>query len=294
MDKENRTLVARPNTANARDNELPTLLSIDGNWRNSRDGTIARYKGIKAAKDYALKETNSLLSIGRYLSYAVVFVSAIHIWESVARIAPANVPMLHLWPIVYHIAALLFTILIDITAVFNLKAHTALAYTGATGHKAIWFFYFITALLNAAFIAGNSPDATDNVKNTLIALLGNSFILLLPITIPIALWSIEESNKKLEAGKISLTVDIATLEGMIESNLKDAGKETAPKVEDNRTLVINQVLETDTYPDKVLPALTCAKCEALLPTTGDAKKDRGVWLSTHRFGCKVCKDTVKV
>lgn len=289
MDKGNVQLVARPTAVNADANDLSTLLSIDDNWRNSRDGTIARYKGIKTAKDYALKETNSLLTIGRYLSYAVVFVSAIHIWESVARIAPANVPMLHLHAMVYYIAALLFTILIDITAVFILKAHTALAYTGAKGSNAIWFFYFITALLNAAFIAGNSPDATDNVRNTLIALLGNSFIVLLPITIPIALWSIEESNKKLEAGKISLTVDIATLEGMIESNLKDAGKETG--TQDNRTLVINQVLETDTYPDKVLPALTCAKCEALLPTTGDAKKDRGVWLSTHRFGCKVCKSS---
>lgn len=287
MDKGTVQLVARSSAVNTDANDLSTLLSIDGNWRNSRDGTIARYKGIKTAKDYALKETNSLLAIGRYLSYAVVFVSAIHIWESVARIAPANVPMLHLHAMVYYIAALLFTILIDITAVFILKAHTALAYTGAKGSNAIWFFYFITALLNAAFIAGNSPDATDNVRSTLIALLGNSFIVLLPITIPIALWSIEESNKKLEAGKISLTVDIATLDGMIDANLKEAGKETA--AQDNRTLVINQVLETDTYPDKVLPALTCAKCDALLPTTGDAKKDRGVWLSTHRFGCKVCK-----
>lgn len=287
MDKGNVQLVARSSAVNTDANDLSTLLSIDGNWRNSRDGTIARYKGIKTAKDYALKETNSLLTIGRYLSYAVVFVSAIHIWESVARIAPANVPMLHLHAMVYYIAALLFTILIDITAVFILKARTVLAYTGAKGSNAIWFFYFVTALLNAAFIAGNSPDATDNVRSTLIALLGNSFIVLLPITIPIALWSIEESNKKLEAGKISLTVDIATLDGMIDANLKETGKETA--AQDNRTLIINHVLEKDTYPDKVLPALTCAKCNALLPTTGDAKKDRGVWLSTHRFGCKVCK-----
>lgn len=272
---------AQSNTTANTEDTLADILSINADWRNNRESTIARYAGIKAAKSHAAIEITNLLYWGRKLSYAVIFVSAIHIWETVSRIAPENATALLLWPAVYHVAALLFTVIIDIVAVFLLKAETALAYTKNNPNKAIWFFYFVTAVLNGAFIAANSPDATAALKNGLVEWYGNLFIILLPLTVPVALWAIERTNQRLEVGKITLTVDIATLDGLIRSNKNNA--ETAP---------LNRVLEQNSYPEGIVPpdeALTCMKCGALLPDMGSVKKNQGKRMSTKRFGCEQCK-----
>lgn len=292
---------------------LSEILAVNSDWKLNRDSAVAHYGGIKSAKGFALKSTEGLLAWGRFLSWPVIFVSAVHIWESVSRIAPETVSALSLPPQTYHIAALLFTILIDVVAVYILKANTALAYTTTEKNSSIWFFYILTALLNGSFVAANSPDATDALQNGLIEFYGNIFVILLPITVPIALWAIEEANKKLEASKIALTVDIATLDGLIKSNSvsnshsNNGSNNTHIAVTNNSRSVepIDKVLETDSYPNGVLPqqtivnhseevvtanndAYNCLKCGALLPDRGSKRKNQGYRMSTKLHGCPTC------
>lgn len=283
-------------------NPLDDILTISADWRNSRESIIARNQGIKEAKENTLKETNGLLWIGKKLSYAVVFVSAVHIWETLARIAPSYVPPLQLDPFVYHASAFVFTVMIDIIAVFKQKAHGVLSQVKVKTTRSIWYFYAITALLNATSIAANSPNASQWLKNGLVEFFSNLFLFLLPLCIPIAIIGIEESNKQLQALKVLLTVDIATLSGLIDAN-------KTPVVVENKTVVINntstppQLGTVDTLEnvvtqnktvDKVVASKvkTCAKCGALLPSTGNGRKDQGAWLATRHNGCEMCKPKV--
>lgn len=306
-----------------RQDALSDILAVNADWRQNRESTIARYKGLVSAKRYAYTETERLLSWGRWLSWPVIFVSAIHIWESVSRIAPEGVTALHLPDWAYHTAAFLFTVLIDIVAVYLLKSNTALAYTSNRNNQSIWFFYILTALLNASFIAGNSPDATAIFKAGIVEVLGNMFIILLPITVPIAIWAIEQSNQKLEASKITLSVDIATLNGLIVSNERANSGNSASI--DNKPIV-EKLLSTDIAQAIVAPqqnaennivdtlpvqetmnkshqegagivettiennsdAYRCMKCDALLPDRGSKRANQGYRMSTKRYGCSTC------
>lgn len=287
---------------------LASILAVDDTWKKSRNSTVARYEGIAQAKQHALAQSKSLLTWGRWLSWGVIFVSAIHIWESVSRIAPASIGVLHLHKYVYWGASLLFTILIDVVAVYILKANTVLAYTGTKRNRSIWFFYALTALLNAAFIAANSPDATAILRAGIIEGLGNIFLILLPITVPVSMWAIESQNQRLEAGNIMLSVDIATLKGII------IHANTAPITINNTAntvhisgvsaSTIDKVLSNNETPDRVLPLQSsigvieatmpviksnCQKCGALLPDLGDARRNNMKWVSTARHGCTTCK-----
>ena len=292
---------------------LADILRVNEGWKNNRDSTVARYKGIVSAKQHALEESKKLLNWGRWLSWGVIFVSAIHIWESVSRIAPASIGVLHLDKYIYWGASLLFTILIDTVAVYILKSDTVLAYTGTKKSIAIWFFYILTALLNAAFVAANSPDATDALRTGLIEVLGNAFLILLPITVPVALWAVEKQNQYLEAGNIMLSVDIATLNGVITHN-------TTPTVTITNTSntlsigtvsanTIDKVLADNETPDRVLPLESnigviqrevepitlpmskdhCQKCGALLPDNPNSRSRHMKWISTAKHGCSTCK-----
>lgn len=286
-------------------NLLDDVLTVNDEWKNNRNSIIARYKGIKETKEHTHNEVTNLLRFGKKLPYAVVFVSAIHIWEIVARIAPNSVPQLKLDPFLYHTSALVFILLIDVIIVYIKKAYTALAQVKVKESLSIWFFYVLTALLNAAFIAANSQDANSTLKNLLVEVYNTLFLFMLPITIPIAINSIEESNKKLQAFKVLLMVDIATFTGLIEVN-----DNKGTTVIENKTLIVSTPIDTtpkigtvDTLEnvvtqnkeaDKIVQSKVyrCAKCDALMPTSGNAKTDQGAWLATNRFGCKVCKTKV--
>lgn len=249
---------------------LSDVLSIDVLWRDSKPATIARYKGILTAKSYALQQTSKLLFFGRKLSWCVVFISALHIYETVASISPGFVPGLRLPSVVYYSAALLFTVLIDTVAVFLLKASTTLAYSGARGNKAIWFFYGLTAFLNGSFIAANTPQMTESLRSFLLGAYGNMFIFLLPLSVPIAMWAIEDTVKTLEVAKLKLTVDTSTLHGMLQESTYNSTEELTQQEATNAENANNIFL--------------CVNC-------GAALESRGKWLASTRWKyCEYCKN----
>lgn len=243
---------------------LAELLSIDAQWSNSKDATLARYRGILAAKTQALFSVSFLHSWGKFLSWSIIFISAIHVWESISTIKPDFVTALKLPDTIYHLAALLFTLMIDVCVVFIVKSNSACAYVGAQPNKASIFFYIVTGLLNGVFISSHTPVMNEDLRGFVIPVLGTIFVFLLPASVPIAIYAVEQSNQMLEAAKLKLTVDIATLRGMV--NVKENEEMTQ---------------QDATNKGKDL----CMNCKASVT--------HGEFLASTRWGyCKHCKDAV--
>jgi hypothetical protein len=177
----------------------------------------ARRRGILLAKQQALRAAEGLLGWGHALTWAIIFVSAIHIWETVAAIAPASAGVLQLPAAVYHGAALAFTLMIDACALYIAKANATAAFVGAPSNRGTIFFYAVTALLNASFVARHAPAIDATVQAQLLPLLAGSFVLLLPLSIPAGIVAVEASNRTLEAARLALLVEVETLRGLVVS-----------------------------------------------------------------------------
>ncbi|NNJ13067.1 hypothetical protein EKD04_022330 [Chloroflexales bacterium ZM16-3] len=200
---------------------LAALLSIDPALLERPEAQAARQRGLLRAKAEALRSAEGLLAWGHLLTWAIIFVSAIHIWESVAAIAPAHVGALQLPAAVYHGAALAFTLMIDACALYIAKANAAAAFVGAPSNRWTIYFYLVTALLNASFVARHAPAIDVTVQAQLLPLLAGSFVLLLPLSIPAGIVAVETSNRTLEAVRLALLVEVETLRGVITGLLSD-------------------------------------------------------------------------
>jgi hypothetical protein len=193
---------------------LAQTLAIDPALMTTRAAQEARRRGILLAKQQALRAAEGLLAWGHLLTWAIIFVSAIHIWETVAAIAPASVGALQLPAAVYHGAALAFTLMIDACALYIAKSNAAAAFVGAPTNRWTIYFYLVTALLNASFVASHAPAIDATVQARLLPLLAGSFVLLLPLSIPAGIVAVEASNRTLEATRLALLVEVETLRGL--------------------------------------------------------------------------------
>lgn len=194
-----------------RRHDLAQTFTIDPALLQSRAAQEARRHGILQAKHEALRSAAALLRWGRFLGWSIIFVSAIHIWESVASIAPADVGHLALPAFVYHLAALGFTLMIDAAALFVSRANAVAALAGAPSSRWTIYFYAVTALLNAAFVAGHAPALDATARAQILPVLGALFVILLPLSVPAALVAVEHSRRTLEICRLALLADVATL-----------------------------------------------------------------------------------
>lgn len=190
---------------------LAQSFTIDPALLQSRAAQEARRYGILQAKQDALRTADALLRWGKFLGWIIIFVSAIHIWESVASIAPADVEHLTLPAIVYHLAALGFTLMIDAAALFVSRANAVAALADAPRSRWTVYFYVVTALLNAAFVAGHAPALDAATRAQILPALGALFVIILPISVPAALVAVEHSRRTLEICRLALLADVATL-----------------------------------------------------------------------------------
>ena len=205
-----------------RSTTLAQTLSIDPALLQTPAAQRARQKGILLAKQQALRAAAGLLAWGRLLTWAICFVSALHIWETVAAIAPPAVTPLKLHAAVYHGAALAFTLLIDACAIYIAKANATSAFAGAPPSRWTLFFYTVTALLNAAFVARYAPAIDPATQKQLLPLLAGLFVGLLPLSIPAGIVAVETANRTLEATRLTLLVEVTILRELHDANA-DAG-----------------------------------------------------------------------
>jgi hypothetical protein len=195
----------------------PTLaqsFAIDPALLQSRAAQEARRRGVLLAKSQALRGAESMLAWGRLLGWGIIFVSAIHIWESVSAIAPAGVAPLRLPDAVYHGAALLFTLLIDAAALYVSRANAIVALAGGPPSRWAAYFYALTALLNAAFVAGHAPALDAHARDQILGLLNALFVIILPASVPAGMVAVERSRRMLEVCRLSLLEEVATLRGL--------------------------------------------------------------------------------
>jgi hypothetical protein len=210
-----------------RSTALAQTLSIDPALLQTPAAQRARQKGILLAKQQALRAAAGLLAWGRLLTWAICFVSALHIWETVAAIAPPAVPPLKLDPAIYHGAALAFTLLIDACAIYIAKANATSAFAGAPPSRWTLFFYTVTALLNAAFVARYAPAIDPATQQQLLPLLAGLFVGLLPLSIPAGIVAVETANRTLEATRLTLLVEVTILRELHDDGA-DADVAAAP------------------------------------------------------------------
>lgn len=220
----------RPREAAGR---LAERFAIDPALLQSKAAQEARRRGILAAKAQALRSAEALLGWGRALGWGLIFVSAIHIWETVSIIAPAGVAPLRLPDWVYHGAALLFTLLIDAVALYISRANAVVALAGGAPSRWTAYFYGLTALLNAAFVAGHAPALDPAVRGQILALLNTLFVALLPASIAAGMVAVEGSRRALEVCRLTLTESVATLRELIAPPARDTagaggGHQNAP------------------------------------------------------------------
>lgn len=162
-----------------------------------------------------MRTAEALLRWGRLLTWAIVFVSALHIWETVAAIAPSDAGTLHLPAWLYHSAALGFTLMIDACALYIVKANATAAYTSAPPIRWTLFFYVVTALLNASFVATYAPAISPTLQAQLLPLLSTAFVFLLPLSVPIGIIAVEAASRTLEAARLTLLVEVTTLRELL-------------------------------------------------------------------------------
>jgi hypothetical protein len=201
----------RPREAAEPRTTLAAAFAIDPALLQSRAAQDARRRGVLQAKQEALRSATALLAWGRLLSWSIVLVSGVHVWESVASIAPAEVGHLALPDAVYHTAALVFMLMIDAVALFVSRANAVAALTGAPASRWAGYFYVVAALLNAAFVASHAPALDDVARAQILPALGALFVVILPVSVPAGIVAVEVSQRTLEVSRLSLLAEIATL-----------------------------------------------------------------------------------
>ncbi|RRR75224.1 MAG: hypothetical protein EI684_05310 [Candidatus Viridilinea halotolerans] len=203
-------------------------LNLDPEQLATPTAQRARLSGLLDAKREAHQSAARLARWARPLSIAVVLTSGLHIWETLAAVAPPSVAALSLPGWAYHLSALLLVLMIDCSIVFLAAATSAAAYAGHNHRSAaLPLLYTATGLLNLAYLARYMPGLPDALQGPVLSLLAIVFVLLLSTLVPVVLVAIERAGHILTVSRLALGVEVATLRGLVEAdNIPVAAQES--------------------------------------------------------------------
>jgi hypothetical protein len=177
----------------------------------------ARLSGLLEAKAEAHRAAARLAQWARPLAVATTGVSGVHLWESLAAVKPGHVAALSLPDAVYHGSALALVAVIDGAIIFLSAAGNASAYAGYTQRsRALPLLYTITGGLNFAFLISYWPAMPVGLRAAVLPALAVVFPILLAVLIPALLVALERASHVLQATKLALGVEVATLRGLTE------------------------------------------------------------------------------
>lgn len=201
------------------------LFTMDAQMLETPAARRAWQAGLLVAKLQAMHRAERLVKIGRPLLVAIIFVSFLHIWETIGAIRPEFVQEMRLPSWVYHAAAAALTLAIDAAALYVVAADGTAALAGATRRRgATWFFLATTFLLNAAFVVRYAPSLPEDLRTTVLPGLEILFVVLLPATIPVSIVAIEGSVARLEAARLKLLVETTALRELAQGNAGKRGE----------------------------------------------------------------------
>lgn len=190
---------------------LDTLFTFDTSLLESPAGQRAHRNGLLRAKKETLQTAQWLARTGRPLQVGVLFVSFVHIFSELLLIKPQNVVALGIPDNLFHMSAGAFTFIIDCVALYVLAAASVSAYIGHKSRsEARWFFYFLTTLLNGAFVISFMPNLPTEITTTLPYIRG-MVALLLALLVPVSLASIEAAHKAVEYTRLGLLTETTVL-----------------------------------------------------------------------------------
>lgn len=204
------------------------IFDIDTKLLERPEAANARSVGLLTAKQEAMKSARRLVKLGRPLQFLVAGVSFLHIWYQISLVRPAGVAALELWPSVHHVANGILTGAVDLVLIYLITTRSAAAFAGGkAAHRAVWFFYVLTAILNGVFMLQFSPS-TPKMALEVIPALDLFKTILLALLIPVSLVSIENAHQAAATARLKLLVEIATLEGALKHVGGTESNETAP------------------------------------------------------------------
>lgn len=228
-------------------------IKIDATIRNDPRVIVAqRLADLDAARS-GHKAAHRLAAGGLWLLLGVIAVSFVHLWETLALFLPATVDALHLPASVYHATTAALTLAIDATAAYLAMARAMTPDRGRAAPMARWFFYALTAMLNAAFFLRYAPDLSEATKAAWLAPIQTAMIVLLAVMIPVSIGAIEAARGRLAA--LARTLRVETV--MLEILSADGGRKTGHSASASR--------KTQTAPER--PAVADATIDAD-PITG--------------------------
>ena len=196
----------------------PDLLQMDTAMLETPAAKRALQAGLLEAKREALKSAKLLAMWGRPLLIAVIAVSFLHLWDTIALIKPDWIADLKLPDGLYHITAGAFTLAIDASAFYCVAASgTAALALGQQGRRwGIGFFMLLTFLLNAAYVVRYAPELDGGIRSAVLPLLDVLFAGLLPAFIPVAIFSLEGAGQRVELARLRLLVECTALEELVK------------------------------------------------------------------------------
>lgn len=230
------------------------LFTMDAQMLETPAARRAWQAGLLVAKLQAMHRAERLVKVGRPLLVAIIFVSFLHIWETIGAIRPEFVSEMRLPSWAYHAAAAALTVAIDAAALYVVAADGTTALAGAARRRgATWFFLATTFLLNAAFVVRYAPSLPESLRTTVLPALEILFVILLPATIPVSILAIEGSVARLEAARLKLLVETTALKELAQGN---AGKRG----------------ESPIKPSQSLNTTSTSKAEEVLTTEGETPR----------------------
>lgn len=202
------------------------LLQLDPAMLETPTAKRALQVGLLQAKREALASAGQLARWGRPLLVAVIAVSFLHIWDTIALVKPTWVGELQLPAALYHATAGAFTLAIDAAAFFCVAASgTAVLALGPQPRRwGVGFFMALTFLLNAAYVVRYAPALDAAIRTWLLPLLDVLFIGLLPAFIPVAIFSVEGAAQRVELARLRLLVETTALEELVNAPVKLSGQ----------------------------------------------------------------------
>lgn len=197
---------------------------LDAELLDSPAARQALLRGQLQARRQALRHVAALARLGRPLLVGIIFVSALHVWETIAAIRPGWVAELRLQSELYHAAAALLTVAIDLAALFVVAAGAAVALVvPPTGRRAVWFFLALTFLLNMAFVVRYGPALPAELRAAVLPLLDMLFAVLLPAFVPVGIVAVESATGRLDVARLRLVVEVTTLAELVARAAPPAG-----------------------------------------------------------------------
>jgi len=196
---------------------LPDLLAVDDALLAHPAAQRALRMGLLEAKRAALVQARGLIAWGRPLLVAIIAVSFLHLWDTIAAIRPTAVPELALPGWLYHATAAALTLVIDAAALFCLAAGAVTSRAGERLRRSwgLSFFLVTTFLLNAAFVVRYAPALGTDVRDWVLPGLELLFAILLPATVPVGLFAVEGALARLESARLRLLMETTALDALV-------------------------------------------------------------------------------